>query len=109
MHRGQRRKRRSSSPAPNSKAKTDGEVQKSSKNQATKRKALQTKEAKVHTDSEFCEIPSCKFWHPPVCLNYRSEEKVVYMAITAVSDMLKQTERPTRSRRKVVRKDQQLH
>ena len=81
-------------------------VKKPSKNQATKRKYLQTKGAKFHTDSEFCENPSCKFWHPPVCLNYRSEKRLCTWAMTAVSHMLRQTERPTRSRRKVVRKDQ---
>ena len=38
---------------------------------------------------KFCRNTSCKFWHPPVCLNYNFE-KVVYMATNAISDMLRQ-------------------
>ena len=45
---GQRRKGRSSSLAPNSKAKTDEGRENPRKHQATKRKALQTKGAKFH-------------------------------------------------------------
>ena len=69
------------------------------------RKTRETR-VKCHADS-VCKNPSCKFWHPLVCLNYKSG-KVVYMAITAISDMLRQRRSPTRSRRKVVQKDQLL-
>ena len=27
---------------------------------------------------KFCENPSCKFWHPPVCLNHKSEKGCVH-------------------------------
>ena len=27
-----------------------------------------------HADSKFCTNPSCRFWHPPVCVNYKSEK-----------------------------------
>ena len=27
---------------------------------------------------KFCKNPSCKFWHPPVCLDYRSGEGCVH-------------------------------
>ena len=43
------------------------------KNQATGMKALQTKGAKFRADTENCNNPSCSCWHPPVCLNYKSE------------------------------------
>ena len=43
---------RSSSPAPNSKAKTDGEGEKNPQHQATEMKALQTKGAKFRADTE---------------------------------------------------------
>ena len=45
--------------------------------------------------------PSCGFWHPPACLNYKSEKGCV-MATNAISDKLRQKESPTRSRRKVI-------
>ena len=41
---------------------------------ATKRKAL-SKEVRFCADTK-CKNPSCKFWHPPVCQNYKSEEYV---------------------------------
>ena len=40
-----------------------------------------------------------------MCPNYKTE-KAVFIATNAASDMLRQKERPTRSRRKVVFKDQ---
>ena len=27
---------------------------------------------------KFCQNPSCRFWHPPVCLNYKSEKGCAY-------------------------------
>ena len=44
--------------------------------QAIKRKALQTR-LKFHADSNSAKKPSCKFWHPPVCQNYKSEKGCV--------------------------------
>ena len=91
---GERRKGRSSSPASHSKAiQTDGEEHKSSH------------KSEISCRVKFCKNPSYGLWHPPVCLKYMSE-KGCSMATNAVSDMLRQTESPTRSRRKVVRKDQ---
>ena len=52
-------KGRSSSPAPNSKANTDGEGEKSSK-------------TSPYHDKKW-KKPSCKFWHPLVCQNYKYE------------------------------------
>ena len=52
---------------------------------------------------KFDKTPSCKFWHPPH--NYKSE-KNVYIATNVISDMLRQKESPTESKRKVVEKDQ---
>ena len=82
------------SSASRSKAKqTDGEGPKSSQGSGSEQENSMDK-------SEIpCKNPSCKFWHPPVCLNYKSEKD-------AISDMLRHQESPTRSRRKVVRKDQ---
>ena len=102
---GQRRKRRSSSPASNSKAKrTDGEEHKSSQGSGNKQEKLERQE-RIPCRFRRCKNPSCGFWHPPVCLNNKSEN-IVYMATNAVSDMLRQKESPTRSRKRVVRKDQ---
>ena len=70
LHGGQRRKGRSSSPAPSSKAKTDEGREKSSKTSGNRD---QTKGAKVHADTKNCKNPSCKFWLRPVCRNCKSE------------------------------------
>ena len=70
---GQRRKGRSSSLAPSSRAKTDGEGEKPQKHQATKMKTLQTKGAKFRAVTKNCKSPSYSFWNPPVCQNYKSE------------------------------------
>ena len=50
----------------------------------------------------------CKFWHPPVCQNYKSE-KDVYMATNVISDMLRQKESLTKDQRRMTRKDQLLY
>ena len=58
---GQRRKGRSSSPAPNSKAKTDEGGENPQKHQATKRKALHTTGAKFHADIKIVKTLFVKF------------------------------------------------
>ena len=71
---GQRRKGRSSSAASHSKAKqTDGEWQKSSQGSGSKEESSSDK-SEIPRRFKFCKITSCKFWHPPVCLKYRSEK-----------------------------------
>ena len=44
---------------------------------STKRKIL-TREVRFCVDTKNCDNPECKFWHPPVCLNYKSEKGCVY-------------------------------
>ena len=74
----QRRKGRSSSPASHSKAKqTDGEGQKSSTGSGKKEENSLDK-SEIPCRFKFCKNPSCKFWHPPVCQNYKSEKGCVY-------------------------------
>ena len=70
---GQRRKGRSSSPAPNSKAKTDGEGEKPSKESGNGDESSSDKRSKILGRYRNCNNPSCGFWHPPVCPNYRSK------------------------------------
>ena len=71
---GQRRKGRSSSPASHSKAKqTDGEGQKSSQGSGSKQENSMDK-SEIPCRFRFCTNPSCKLWHTPVCLNYKSEK-----------------------------------
>ena len=48
------------------------------KHQATERNALQTKGAKFRAVTKIAQNPSCKFWHPPVCQNYKSEKGCIY-------------------------------
>ena len=86
----QRRKGRSSSPACHSKAKqTDGEKGDTEENSCDKRSQILCRKKKNWNN------PSCKFWHLPVCLNYKSEKKVMFLAINAASDVLRNTWSPT--------------
>ena len=103
---GQRAKGRSSSPAPNPKAKTDGEGQKPSRESGNKEESSLDKRSEIPCRFRICKNPSCRFWHPPVCLNCKSESGCAHMAINAISDMLRQRKSPVKSHRKVVRKDQ---
>ena len=96
---GQRRNGRSSSPASLSKSKqTDGEKG--------------DKEGNSHKRSQIlcrykkCYYPSCKFWHLPVCLVYKSEKKVVFVAIPTCWRIREAKEEVEK---KVVRKDQLLY
>ena len=99
---GKRRKERSSSPAFHSKV--TAKEQESSQRSGIKQENL-IDHSEIPCGFKFCKNPSCGFWHPPVWLNYKSE-KVVFLATHAISDMLRQKESPTRSRSKVVQKDQ---
>ena len=74
----QTRKGRSSSLASHSKVKqTDGEGQKSSQGSGSKQENSFDK-SELPCRFKFCKNPSCKFWHPPVCLNYWSEKGCVH-------------------------------
>ena len=102
---GQRRKGRSSSPASYSKAKkTDGEGQTSSQGSGNKQENSIDK-SEIPCRFKFCTNPSCGFWHPPVCVNYKSEkgcthgDKCHFLHVDA-------EESPAKSQRKVVREDQ---
>ena len=66
-------KGRSSSPASNSKAKTDGEGQKPSKESSNEEEALQIKGTKFHADSEFVKTRHVKFGILRCVKNYKSE------------------------------------
>ena len=66
----QRRKERSSSPVSYSKAKTDGGKDDKKENS--------DKRSQILCRYKHCNYPSCKFWHLPVCLNYKSEKGCVY-------------------------------
>ena len=74
------------------------------KNQAIKRKALQTKGAKFHADSNFVKTSFASAGILPF-VRISSLKKDVYMATNASSDKLRQKESRTRSQRKVVQKD----
>ena len=77
---GQRRKGRPPSPASHSKAKqTHGEEQKPSKESCNKEESSSDKRSEIPCRFIFFfKKPSCKFWHPPVCQNYKSEKGCVY-------------------------------
>ena len=75
---GQGRKGRSSSPASHSKAKrTDGEEHKSSQGSGNKQENSREK-SEIPCRFKLCKNPSCGFWHPPVCLNYKSERGCIH-------------------------------
>ena len=102
-----RRKGRSSSPAPNSKAKTDEGTEIAQKQQETERKALQTKGAKFRVVAKNCKNPSCNFGIFP-CVKTTSLRLDAKREEHVSSDMMRLRRSPARSQRKVVRKDQ-LH
>ena len=108
LHGGQRRKGRLSSPAPNSKAKTD-EVREKSSNKflATMRTSLQTKGENFHSDVKFLKTHQEKFGIVP-CVKTMSLSPDVYVEENVSSDMLRLMIGPVKSQKKVVRKDQ-LH
>ena len=65
-------KGRSSSPAPNSKAKTD-EGGETSSNTGNREESSSDKRSKIPYRYKNSKNPSCRFWHPPVCHNNKSE------------------------------------
>ena len=76
---GQRSKWRSFSPASHSKAEqTDGEDRKSSKESGNKRGKIFRQKERNSALIKICTDPSCKFWHPHVCQNYKSGKGCVY-------------------------------
>ena len=78
LGKGQKRQGRSSSPASHSKAKqTDGEEQKSSQGSGSKQENSLSK-SEIPCRFKLSKNPSCKFWHLPVCLNYKSEQGCVH-------------------------------
>ena len=68
----QRRKRQSSSPAPDSKANIDGKG-KPSKTSGNKDDGFSDKRHKIPCQWRNCTNPSCGYWHPPVCQNCKPE------------------------------------
>ena len=69
----QRRKGRSSSPAPNSKAKTDEGREHSSKTLGNREESSSDRRREIPCRYKSCQNSSRKFWHPTVCQNYKSE------------------------------------
>ena len=79
---------------------------KTQRNHATKRKALQTKGAKFHADSNFVTTRHVSFGILQ-CVRITSLKKDVKLSTNAISDMLRQKgSSPAKGQRKVVRKDQ---
>ena len=102
---GLRQKGRLSSPASHSKAKqTDGEGRKSSQGSGSK----QENSLDNHADSIF--VQKIRHVNSGILLwvGTTSLKKDVYMATSAISDMSRQKQSPTKGQRKVVRKDQLL-
>ena len=70
------KKGRSFSPAPNSKANTDEGREKSSR--TGREESSSDKRSKIPCRYKNSKNPSCKFWNPPVCLNYKFEKGCVH-------------------------------
>ena len=104
-----RREGQSSSLAPNSKAKTDGEGEKSSKtSEVAEMKALQTKGAKFRADTKIVRTCHVNVGTFP-CVKTTSLRPNALMEEHVSSDMLRLKKSPAKSQRKVVRKDQLHH
>ena len=78
LYGGQRRKGRSSSPAPNSKAKTDEGEEKFSKTSGNREESSSDKRSEIPCRYKKWKKKSCEYWHPPVCQNYKSETGCKY-------------------------------
>ena len=72
----QRRTGQSSSPAPNVKAKTDGEIPSNSSD--NRGESTSDKRGRIPCRFRKCNNPSCNYWHPPVCQNYKFETGCTY-------------------------------
>ena len=105
---GQRRKGRSSFPAPNSKAKTDGEGETSSKNIRQQGGTLFTTGAKFHADIKIVKTRHVNFGILP-CVKTTSLRPDAYMEENVASDMLRLRRCPAISQRKMVRMGSQWH
>ena len=70
--RDQGQKGQSSSPAPKAKAPTDGKLP-SKKFRPQRGKSQEAGFPCRNVLRGECTYPSCNFWHPPVCLDYKSE------------------------------------
>ena len=64
-------KGQSSSPAPNSKAKTDGEIPSTSS--GNRGESPSDKRSRIPCRYRKSNKPSCNYWHPPVCQEWKSE------------------------------------
>ena len=92
LYGGQRRKGRSSSPAPSSKAKTDGEGEISSNTSGNREESPPDKRSEIPCRYQNCKKPSCKCWHPPVDQNCKSENRMHLWKKMFFSDMLSRGE-----------------
>ena len=59
-----------------------------------------------HADSNSVKKPTCGFWHPPVCLNYKSEKGCVHGDKCHFRHVEAEGKPNMKSKKKVVRKDQ---
>ena len=75
------------------------------RDQATKRKALQTKGAKFHADSTYVKTRHVSFGIL-LCVRITSLKEDAPMATNSTSDIWRQKESPAKGQRKVVQKDQ---
>ena len=75
----QRQEGQSSCPAPKAKAQTDGKIpSRSSGRRGESPSGTRQKIPCRNFLRSKCTCPSCNFWHPPVCLNYKSESGCTY-------------------------------
>ena len=102
---GQRRKDDRLLPHPIRRQRLTARDKNPQKNQATKRKALQTKGAKSRAYSEFVKSRRVHFGILP-CVRSTSLKEGVFMVTNAISDMLRPKKSPAKGQRKVVQKDQ---
>ena len=102
-----RRKGQSSSLAPNSKAKTDGDGEEPSKDSGN-RKGLQTKRAKFRADTEIVLSRHVAVGILPY-VKTASLRLDAHLATSASFDILRQMRPPAKCQRNVAQKDQLLH
>ena len=70
------------------------------KQQATKMKTHSDTRSEIPCRFKCCKNPSCKFWHPHVCQNYKSEKGCSKGRQMPLPDMLRQKESPTKRSKK---------
>ena len=96
LYGGQRRKGQSSSPAPNSRAKTDGEGEILSEEAGNIDESSLDKRSKIPCRYRNCNNPPCGFWHPPVHQNCKSKTGCT-LGNKCFSDILGWRRSPARS------------